>query len=73
MIDVFLEAHCGKILQLKPPKNLVREEPPQFDKFYLQEPDQVFTANTRENSTRASGRQKGRGTILKCTSAFCFS
>lgn len=41
-----------------------------FCEFYLQELYQVLTVTIREKSPHASGRQKGKGTIWKCTRTF---
>ena len=46
---------------------------PQFCGIYFQEADQVSLVNAGEKFPHASGRGRGKATILKFTRALCFS
>lgn len=62
--DGVLEAQCEKVWDLKIPGGPSHQEAPHFCEFYIQELHLVLTVNIRQKFPHASGRVRGKGTIL---------
>lgn len=72
-IDEFLEAQCGQLRDLKSPGGPSYKETLQFCVICFQEFAQVSLVNAGGKFPHASGRGRGKATILKFTRALCFS